>query len=102
MPEQSDQQWTVDPSWFEERAEDVLERRHRRVVHDERPPPALPHPQPAVALPQSPQGRQHEYEQDCALEPAAHGHTPGLWPFERDRGHRAMLTTLTAGKVRVA
>ena len=81
----------ADTSWtgvVDQCGEDAVQVRHRRVVHDERPAPALAHPEPAVPLPQAPQGREHENEQRHAPDPAAHGHRPGARPFQRDRRHR--------------
>jgi hypothetical protein len=46
-----------------ERGDDVAQVRHRRVVDDERPRPALAHPEPAIPLPEPPERREHDDEQ---------------------------------------
>src|SRR5438105_1390228 len=47
-------------------AQEVVDVRHRGVVDHERPLPVLAHPEPAVALPETPERREHEDEEHHA------------------------------------
>ncbi len=59
LQEYGDEQRTLEPRGSEEGMDDVVQVGHRRVVHDERPRPVFVDPQAAVALPETPEDRQH-------------------------------------------
>src|SRR5690242_3445146 len=69
-----------------ERREDVAQVRHRRVVDDERPGPALVDPEPAVALPESPQSRKDDDEERGPPSCSSRGESASLMRCRR--GHR--------------
>src|SRR5256714_5018121 len=83
---------------LEERAEEVVDVRHRGVVDHERPRPVLAHPEPAVALPQPPERGEHEQEEEHAPGRLSQPEGASLpRALGCDRRHATMLTTLGRG-----
>ena len=77
-----------------ERVEDVVDVRHRRVVHQERPRPARRLPQPLVALPGAPERRDDEH---VRRQPSEGGHDPRRARLDCDGRHLGAFLTTPAG-----
>ena len=72
----------------EERSDDVVDVRHRRLVDGERPRPVLVDPQRAVPLPETPERAEHCEVQERATKRAPRGgETSFGGELDRDRRH---------------